>query len=53
MARVVYTKEDIFKLFGLKIFSRITKYAERSRSSDNDLDEEIIDLQNRVLENRR
>lgn len=49
VARVVYTKEQRVKIFGIPIFTNRTEYAERSRQDDTDEDKESIDLRERIL----
>jgi len=47
--RVIFTKHQILKFFNLKIFSLITEYSERSSEKDDDFNDEMISLKNRVI----
>ena len=44
MARVIYTKRRVFKLFGIKIVEFNTNYSERSTERDTSDDEFYIEL---------
>ena len=44
MAKVVYTKRNEFKLFGIKIFEFDSFYNERSSEKDLEEDDFYIDL---------
>ena len=48
--KVIYTKLEDFLLFGkFNLFSKKTRYAERSREGDDSEDDMQIPLQERIL----
>lgn len=52
MARVVYTKRNELKLFGIKLFEFNTNYNERSSDKELSEDDFYINLQEVINENR-
>lgn len=52
MAKVVYTRRNEFKLFGVKLFEFNTNYSERSSDKELDEDDFYINLQEVTNENR-
>lgn len=52
MAKVVYTKRNEFKLFGIKIFEFNTKYNERSSDKELEEDDFYIELHEVLNETR-